>query len=67
MEWDKKEARLAVEMLKPVIAEKDKQMVEALHKFARKRHARDYLWQPSPEIEAVIWKEIFGRLETEES
>jgi len=64
MEWDEKEARLAMDMLEPVIADKDKQVVDARHKFARKRYAREYLWQPSSEIEAAIRKAIFGRLET---
>jgi ribose 5-phosphate isomerase len=64
MEWDEKEAQLAMDMLEPVIADKDKQVVDARHKFARKRYAREYLWQPSPEIEAAIQKAIFGRLET---
>ena len=64
MEWDEKEARLAMDMLEPIITEKDKQVVEARHKFARKRYAREYLWQPSSEIEAAIRKVIFGRLET---
>ena len=61
MEWDEKEARLAMDMLGPVIADKDKQVVDARHKFARKRYVREYLWQPSSEIEAAIWKRIFGR------
>jgi hypothetical protein len=67
MEWDEKEARLAMDMLEPVIADKDKQVVDARHKFARKRYAREYLWQSSSEIEAAIRKAIFGRLETARS
>ena len=63
MEWDEKEARLVMDMLEPVIADKDKQVVDARQKFARKRYARQYLWQPSPEIESAIRKAIFGRLE----
>jgi hypothetical protein len=67
MEWDEKEARLAMDMLEPVIADKDKQVVDARHKFARKRYAREYLWQSSSEIEAAIRKAIFGRLDTARS
>ncbi|RPJ16639.1 MAG: hypothetical protein EHM37_01845 [Deltaproteobacteria bacterium] len=67
MEWDEKEARLAMDMLEPVTADIDKQVVDARHKFARKRYAREYLWQPSSEIEAAIRKAIFGRLETSRS
>ena len=61
------ETRLVMDMLEPVIADKDKQVVDLRHKFARKRYAREYLWQPSPEIEAAIRKEIFGRFETDKS
>jgi hypothetical protein len=60
MEWDEKEARLAMDMSEPVIADMDKQVVDARHKFARKRYAREYRWEPSPEIEASIHKAIFG-------
>ena len=42
----------------------DKQVVDARHKFARKRYAREYLWQPDTEIETVIRKAIFGQVET---
>ena len=56
-----------MDTLEPVIADKDKQVVDVRHKFARKRYAREYLWQPSPEIEAAIRKEIFGRFETDKS
>jgi hypothetical protein len=64
MEWDEKEAQLAMDILEPVSADGDKQVVDARHKFARKRYAREYLWQPSPEIEVAIRKAISDRLET---
>jgi len=38
--------------------------VDARHKFARKRYAREYRWEPSLEVEAAIRKAIFGRIET---
>jgi hypothetical protein len=60
MEWNEKEARLALGMLEPVVADKDKQVVDARHKFVRKRYAREYLWQLPPEIEVAIRKAIFG-------
>ena len=56
----RKGAPVAMETLEPVIADKDKQVVDARHKFARKRYAREYRWEPSPEIEASILKAIFG-------
>ena len=63
MELDENESRVASDLLEPVIVGKNKQGVDARHKFARKRYAREYLWQPSPEIEGAIWKAIFGQLE----
>jgi hypothetical protein len=57
---DEGEVKLAVDMLEPVIIERAKQVVDARHKFARKRYAREYRWEPSPEIEAAIRKAIFG-------
>ncbi len=62
-ERDEGEARLAMEMLEPVTAEKDKQVIDARHMFARKRYVRQYKWEPSPEIERTIRKAIFGRIE----
>jgi hypothetical protein len=59
-----REVKLAMDMLEPVIIERAKQVVDARHKFARKRYAREYRWEPSPGIEAAIRKAIFGRLET---
>ena len=54
------EVKLAMDMLEPVIIERAKQVVDARHKFARKLYAREYRWEPSPEIEASIHKAIFG-------
>ena len=54
------EVKLAMDMLEPVIIERAKQVVDARHKFARKLYAREYRWEPSPEIEASIHKALFG-------
>jgi hypothetical protein len=54
------EVKLAMDMLEPVIIERAKQVVDARHKFARKRYAREYRWEPPPGIEAAIRKAIFG-------
>jgi hypothetical protein len=54
------EVKLAMHMLEPVIIERAKQLVDARHKFARKRYSREYCWEPSPEIETSIHKAIFG-------
>jgi len=55
-----REVKLAMDMLEPVIIERAKQVVDARHKFARKRYAREHRWEPSLEIEAAIRKAIFG-------
>jgi len=47
-------------MVEPLIAAKNQQVVDARHKFARKRYAREYRWEPSAEIEEAIRKAIFG-------
>ncbi|RPJ05795.1 MAG: hypothetical protein EHM37_02175 [Deltaproteobacteria bacterium] len=61
------ETRLAMDMVEPLIAEKNQQVVDSRHKFARKRYVREYRWEPTPEIEAAIWKAVFGRFETDNS
>ena len=53
------EAKLAMDMLEPVIIERAKQVVDARHKFARKRYAWEYGWDPSSEMEAAIRMAIF--------
>ena len=62
-EGDERQVRLAMDTLEPVIDDKDRQVVDVRHNFARERYVREYLWQPSPEIEAAIRKAIFGRIE----
>jgi hypothetical protein len=59
-EGDERQVRLAMDTLETVIADKGRQVVDVRHKFARKRHAREYRWEPPPEIEAAILKAIFG-------
>ena len=57
-----REARLALEVLPPLA--KDRQsppVVEARHRFAKKRYDDEYKWRPSPEIEAAIVEAIFGK------
>ena len=63
-ERDKGRAHLAIEMLVAAIADNDRQVLDVRHKVARKRHAREYLWQPPPEIVISLRMAIFGRLET---
>ncbi|HID30469.1 MAG TPA: hypothetical protein EYP19_10765 [Desulfobacterales bacterium] len=56
-----KETRLAMELLPPFGADgQPSQVIEAQHRFAKKRYDNEYRWTPSPEIEAAIIKAIFG-------
>jgi len=56
-----KKASLALNMLPPIYpASDDRQMIDARHKFARKRYHDRYKWQPSPLLIANIEKAVFG-------
>jgi hypothetical protein len=56
------EARMAVELFPPLPdQEEPAQLIDARHRFARKRYANEYLWEPSPEIESAIKEAIFGK------
>lgn len=57
-EGDERQVRLAMDTLEPVIADKDRQVVDARHKFSRKRYDRECLRQPSFGIEVPIRKAI---------
>jgi hypothetical protein len=50
-----------MEMINPMPSEQESNhVVDARYKFAKKRFDREYRWEPSPEIEAAIFKAIFG-------
>jgi hypothetical protein len=54
-------ARLSMEMVKPSPAEEESNhVIDARYKFAKKRFSREFRWKPSPEIEAAIFRAIFG-------
>lgn len=56
-----KKAGLALNMLPPIYQESDdRQLIDARHKFARKRYEDQYKWQPSPKVIANIEKALFG-------
>ena len=55
-------ARLALEALPPLPKERQSpHLIDARHKFAKKRHNNAYKWIPTPEIEAAIVEAIFGK------
>jgi hypothetical protein len=57
----RKEARLAIEVLPPVSGEESLQVIDARHRFARKSYDDRYKWQPSPDIQAAIIAATLGQ------
>ncbi|NQT56357.1 MAG: hypothetical protein HQ551_09030 [Desulfobacteraceae bacterium] len=56
-----KEQRLGIDMIPPMLPDRDSsQVVEARHRFAKKRFDNEYRWKPTQEIEFAIMKAIFG-------
>jgi hypothetical protein len=56
-----KERRLAADMMPPIVPDRGSgKVIEAQHRFARKRFDNEYRWEPTPEIEAAILEAIFG-------
>jgi hypothetical protein len=54
-------ARLSMEMIKPLHPEEEpNHIIDAGYKFAKKRFDREFRWEPSAELEAAIFKAIFG-------
>lgn len=57
-----KELRLGVDMLPPLTTDRpSRKIIDAQHKFAKKRYHDQYSWTPTPEIEAAIIKAIFDK------
>ena len=57
-----KEENLAFDMLAPLYPDqKNSRVIDAQHKFAKKRYFNEYSWSPTDEIRAAITEAIFGR------
>lgn len=57
-----KEMRLGVDMLPPLTTDRpSRKIVDAQHKFAKKRYDDLYSWTPTPQIEAAIVKGVLGK------
>jgi hypothetical protein len=57
-----KEGKLGVEMAPPLLPDSyPRKVIDAHHRFARKRYEAKYKWTPSPEIVEAIMKAIFGK------
>ena len=58
----KKERRLTVDLFPPVLPEEQPgQVIDAKHRFAKKRYDNEYRWTPSQELEAAIVNAVFGK------
>ena len=56
-----KEARLVMESIPPLLGDEDSErLVDARHRFVKKRYDSEYRWKPTSEIEAAILAAIFG-------
>jgi hypothetical protein len=56
-----KERRLGVEMMPPILIDREsKQVIEAGHRFAKRRFDNEYRWKPTQEMELAIMEAIFG-------
>ena len=52
---------LVMDSLDPVVEKQESgKVVDACHRFARKRFESEYLWKPSAEIENALIEAIFG-------
>jgi hypothetical protein len=57
-----KAARLALEALSPIFTNRERpQVVDARHRFAKKRFDDRYKWTPSRDLRSEIFKAIFGK------
>jgi hypothetical protein len=50
-----------MELVEPLSGDQDETVINACHKFARKRFDREYRWAPTEEIGAAIYTAIFGK------
>jgi hypothetical protein len=53
-----------MEMIKSSLpAQEPNHIIDAAYKFAKKRFDREFRWEPSAELEAAIFKAIFGYID----
>jgi len=56
----KRKAKLAMDLLPALSGDDPEQVIDARHRFAKKRYDSEYRWKPSPDIEAAMINAIFG-------
>jgi hypothetical protein len=55
-------ARLALDMVPPAASDiNDEWVIDARHRFAKKRYHDQYKWTPTPELEAAIVRAVLGK------
>ena len=60
-EWEKG-MRLGMDLLPPSFnEEKSKQVINASHRFAKRRYEHEFKWKPSRKVEEAIVAAIFGK------
>jgi hypothetical protein len=50
-----------MELVEPLSGVRAETVINARHKFARKRFDREYRWSPTEELGAAIYTAIFGK------
>ncbi|MBW1692297.1 MAG: hypothetical protein JRI71_14490 [Deltaproteobacteria bacterium] len=61
IEEQEKEWRLGVELMPSLLPENQaRRLIDARHRFARKRYDDQYRWTPSKEVVAAVVRDIFG-------
>ena len=56
----KRKAKLAMDLLPALSGDDPEQVIDARHRFAKKRYDSEYRWKPCLDIEAAIINAIFG-------
>jgi len=60
-EWEKG-MRLGMDLLPPLLNEQyPRQVVDAHHRFAKRRYEHEFKWKPSKKVEEAIVTAAFGR------
>lgn len=56
----KRKAKLAIDLLPALSGDDPEQVIDARHRFAKKRYDSEYRWEPTPKVRAAIMNAIFG-------
>ncbi|HMK76070.1 MAG TPA: hypothetical protein VK568_07810 [Thermodesulfobacteriota bacterium] len=60
-EWEKG-MRFGMELLAPVLNDQNpKKVINASHRFAKRRYEHEFKWKPSHKVEEAIVASVFGK------